>query len=82
VLVNNAGGQFSAPAEEIGLKGWRAVQRVTLDAVWSLTHAAARRAYITGTTIVVDGGADAWGQAEPLPGPAGPPGPPECCSGR
>ncbi len=24
-------------------------------------------AYITGTTIVVDGGADAWGQAEPPP---------------
>jgi citronellol/citronellal dehydrogenase len=24
-------------------------------------------AYITGTTIVVDGGADAWGLAEPPP---------------
>ena len=48
VLVNNAGGQFSAPAEEIGLKGWRAVQRVTLDAVWSVTHAVATRALIPG----------------------------------
>jgi citronellol/citronellal dehydrogenase len=48
VLVNNAGGQFSAPAEEIGLKGWRAVERVTVDAVWSLTHAVATRALIPG----------------------------------
>jgi citronellol/citronellal dehydrogenase len=48
VLVNNAGGQFSAPAEEIGLKGWRAVQGLTLDAVWSVTHAAATRALIPG----------------------------------
>jgi citronellol/citronellal dehydrogenase len=46
VLVNNAGGQFSAPAEEIGLKGWRAVQRLTLDAVWSVTHVVATRALI------------------------------------
>jgi citronellol/citronellal dehydrogenase len=54
VLVNNAGGQFSAPAEEISLKGWRAVQRVTLDAVWSLTHAAATRALIpAGGGLVV-----------------------------
>jgi citronellol/citronellal dehydrogenase len=48
VLVNNAGGQFTAPAEEIGLKGWRAVQRVTVDAVWSVTHAVATRALIPG----------------------------------
>jgi citronellol/citronellal dehydrogenase len=46
VLVNNAGGQFSAPAEKIGLKGFRAVQRVTVDAVWSVTHAVATRALI------------------------------------
>jgi citronellol/citronellal dehydrogenase len=48
VLVNNAGGQFSAPAEEIGLKGWRAVQRLTLDAVWSVTQSVATRALIPG----------------------------------
>jgi citronellol/citronellal dehydrogenase len=48
VLVNNAGGQFAAPAEEIGLKGWRAVERVTVDAVWSVTHAVATRALIPG----------------------------------
>ena len=31
--------------------------------------ASAGGAYITGTTIVVDGGADAWGMAEPPPLP-------------
>src|SRR5262245_58821125 len=37
VLVNNAGGQFTAPAEEIPDKGWRAVHRLGVDAVWSMT---------------------------------------------
>ncbi len=172
VLVNNAGGQFTAPAEEISPNGWRAVHRLAVDAAWTLTrlvaertmiprrdgvvvfvgfsprrgvpgfaHAAAARAalenlasglalewsrygiravcvspgtvateglarygaeaaerwarsvplgrlgtpaeiasviaflcsaggaYVTGTTVVVDGGADAWGQAEPPPPP-------------
>lgn len=41
VLVNNAGGQFVAPAEEISHKGFRAVMRVNLDAVWELTRLAA-----------------------------------------
>jgi citronellol/citronellal dehydrogenase len=31
--------------------------------------ATAGAAYITGTTIVVDGGLDAWGQGEPPPAP-------------
>jgi citronellol/citronellal dehydrogenase len=48
VLVNNAGGQFSAPAEEISEGGWRAVGRVTVDAVWSMTRAVATRAMIPG----------------------------------
>jgi citronellol/citronellal dehydrogenase len=46
VLVNNAGGQFSAPAEDISDNGWRAVQRVTVDAVWSLTREVATRSMI------------------------------------
>ena len=46
VLVNNAGGQFAAPAAEISDNGWRAVQRVTVDAVWSLTREAATRSMI------------------------------------
>ena len=43
VLVNNAGGQFTAPAEEISDKGWRAVHRLSVDAVWSVTRTVATR---------------------------------------
>jgi citronellol/citronellal dehydrogenase len=46
VLVNNAGGQFTAPAEEISDGGWRAVQRASVDAVWSVTRAVATRSMI------------------------------------
>jgi NAD(P)-dependent dehydrogenase (short-subunit alcohol dehydrogenase family) len=46
VLVNNAGGQFTAPAEAITDGGWRAVHRVTVDAVWSVTRSVATRAMI------------------------------------
>jgi citronellol/citronellal dehydrogenase len=48
VLVNNAGGQFTAPAEEISDNGWRAVQGVTVDAVWSVTRTVATRSMIPG----------------------------------
>jgi citronellol/citronellal dehydrogenase len=46
VLVNNAGGQFTAPAETISDRGLRAVHRVTVDAVWSLTRTVATAAMI------------------------------------
>jgi citronellol/citronellal dehydrogenase len=46
VLVNNAGGQFTAPAEQISDNGWRAVEGVTVDAVWSLTREVATRSMI------------------------------------
>lgn len=46
VLVNNAGGQFGARAEEITLKGWRAVGRLNLDGNWSLTSQVATRSMI------------------------------------
>ena len=46
VLVNNAGGQFAAPAETISDNGWRAVARLNVDAVWRLTRTAATRAMI------------------------------------
>src|SRR3954454_22767354 len=48
VLVNNAGGQFAAPAEEISDKGWRAVHRLNVDAVWALTREVATRSMIAG----------------------------------
>jgi citronellol/citronellal dehydrogenase len=46
VLVNNAGGQFTAPAEDISDKGWRAVHRLSVDAVWSITRTVATRSMI------------------------------------
>ena len=46
VLVNNAGGQFLAPAEEISLKGFRAVHRLAVDAAWDVTRTVAERSLI------------------------------------
>jgi citronellol/citronellal dehydrogenase len=46
VLVNNAGGQFTAPAEEITDNGWRAVHRVAVDATWTMTREVATRSMI------------------------------------
>ncbi|MFL5768045.1 MAG: SDR family oxidoreductase [Actinomycetota bacterium] len=45
-LVNDAGGQFTAPAEEISTKGWRAVHRLTVDAAWEMTREVATRSMI------------------------------------
>jgi citronellol/citronellal dehydrogenase len=53
VLVNNAGGQFLAPAEEISLKGWRAVHRLNVDAVWDLTRTVATRSMIPNRQGVI-----------------------------
>lgn len=46
VLVNNAGGQFVSPAENISTNGFRAVTRLNLDATWYLTTQVAVRAMI------------------------------------
>jgi citronellol/citronellal dehydrogenase len=48
VLVNNAGGQFLAMPERISAKGWRAVHRLNVDAVWDLTRTVAERSMIPG----------------------------------
>jgi citronellol/citronellal dehydrogenase len=53
VLVNNAGGQFTAPAEEITDGGWRAVHRLAVDAAWSLTRSCAVRSMIPRRTGLV-----------------------------
>lgn len=53
VLVNNAGGQFLAPAEEISPKGWRAVHRLAVDAAWTVTRAVATRSMIPNRSGVV-----------------------------
>ena len=46
VLVNNAGGQFTAPAEDISDNGWRAVHRLAVDAAWTVTRTVATRSMI------------------------------------
>lgn len=54
VLVNNAGGQFVAPAEDIALKGLRAVTRLNLDATWYLSTQVAKRSMLPhGNGLVV-----------------------------
>jgi citronellol/citronellal dehydrogenase len=46
VLVNNAGGQFAAPLQQVSLKGLRAVHRLNVDAVWNVTQQVAGRWFI------------------------------------
>jgi citronellol/citronellal dehydrogenase len=46
LLVNNAGGQFTAPAEQITDNGWRAVHRLAVDATWTVTREVATRSMI------------------------------------
>jgi citronellol/citronellal dehydrogenase len=45
-LLNNAGGQFVAPAQDISYKGFRAVTRLNLDAPWYITTGVANRFFI------------------------------------
>lgn len=40
VLVNNAGGQFASPAQDISKRGWEAVIALNLNAVFAVTKAA------------------------------------------
>jgi NAD(P)-dependent dehydrogenase (short-subunit alcohol dehydrogenase family) len=46
VLVNNAGGQYLTPAEDITPKGFRTVIRLNVEGTWLMTHAVATRAMI------------------------------------
>ena len=46
LLVNNAGGQYMTPAEEITPKGFRTVIRLNVEGTWLMTHAVATRAMI------------------------------------
>jgi citronellol/citronellal dehydrogenase len=50
VLVNNAGGQYFVPAEEIAAKGWRAVRRLNVGGTYTMIRAA------VGTGFGDDGG--------------------------
>jgi citronellol/citronellal dehydrogenase len=46
LLVNNAGGQYLTPAEDITPKGFRTVMRLNVEGTWLMTHAVATRAMI------------------------------------
>ncbi len=46
LLVNNAGGQYLAPAESITPKGFRTVIRLNVEGTWLMTHAVATQAMI------------------------------------
>jgi citronellol/citronellal dehydrogenase len=48
LLVNNAGGQFLTPAEDITPKGFRTVIRLNVEGTWLMTHAVATKAMIGG----------------------------------
>ena len=45
VLVNNAGGQYFAPAEAIEAKGWRAVMALNVDGILAMSSAAFEQAF-------------------------------------
>src|SRR3954451_19053333 len=45
-LVNNAGGQYMTPAEDISLKGFETVVRLNLIGTWLMSHAAATKSMI------------------------------------
>ena len=44
LLVNNAGGQYLTPAEDITPKGFRTVMRLNVEGTWLMSHAVATRA--------------------------------------
>ena len=48
LLVNNAGGQYMTPAEDITPKGFRTVIRLNVEGTWLMTHAVATRAMMGG----------------------------------
>ncbi len=55
-LVNNAGGQFTADAEDISVSGFRAVHRLAVEAAWAVTREVANRALIpqrSGSVVFV-----------------------------
>ena len=56
LLVNNAGGQFLTPAEDISAKGFRTVMRLNVEGTWLMSHAVATRAMMRGPEDEPQGG--------------------------
>lgn len=56
LLVNNAGGQYLTPAEDITPKGFRTVIRLNVEGTWLMTHAVATKAMMGGPDADPRGG--------------------------
>jgi citronellol/citronellal dehydrogenase len=56
LLVNNAGGQYMSPAEDITAKGFRTVMRLNVEGTWLMTHAVATKAMMAGPSGEPRGG--------------------------
>jgi citronellol/citronellal dehydrogenase len=56
LLVNNAGGQYMSPAEDITPKGFRTVMRLNVEGTWLMTHAVATKAMMDGPSGEPRGG--------------------------
>ena len=56
LLVNNAGGQYMSPAEDITPKGFRTVVRLNVEGTWLMTHAVATKAMMGGGGFEPRGG--------------------------
>jgi citronellol/citronellal dehydrogenase len=54
VLVNNAGGQYFVPAEDIAAKGWQAVMRLNVGGTMTMSEAAAERGFGGGGGTIVN----------------------------
>ncbi len=74
LLVNNAGGQFLSPAEDITPKGFRTVMKLNVEGTWLMTHAVATKAMIpaggdffSGSVLTIDGACDNWHGPWPPP---------------
>jgi NAD(P)-dependent dehydrogenase (short-subunit alcohol dehydrogenase family) len=70
ILVNNAGGQFTATALDISANGFRAVVDLNLNGTWHMCHEFARRAVARGgrgrivnIVLSIDGGASGYAHA-------------------
>ncbi len=53
IVVNNAGGQFPGPAEDISPKGWQAVINTNLNGSWNVTQTMAKRFFLPRNQGVV-----------------------------
>lgn len=65
VLINNAGGAFRTPLEEISMKGWRAVMGLNLDAPFAIANALFSQLKQAGNAQVINVGSVAGAMTNP-----------------